>query len=108
MQEATCQAFAYHLAGYSELVIRRRLKEDKHSNAVIEKALNELKNINHSALPIPQITCYYENLPDNKVKWWQNNWFEDQWEIISPEESEIRQRMAILLYHKVKRGMPKE
>lgn len=110
MNELTCHAFAYRLQGLSDRVILRRLMSEGQNatEAQAQTALREIQGINQNALPVPQVTCHHEKLPDGKIKWWQNNWFSDQWDEIEEAEFEIRRRTAIMLYHKVVKGLPEE
>lgn len=109
MNKLECEVFALRIGGtYSDSGIVKRLKAKGHTEEEIKKAISTVKACNQAALPIPQVTAHYENLPDGQVEWWQDNWFPDQWDQISKEEFEIRRRTLIMTYHRVVEGMPQD
>lgn len=107
MKDPECAAFAYSLQGLSTRVILKRLMEEcSYTHEQAQKAIKKLSEINHNAPPIPRVTAYWEKQDDGQIKWWQDNWFNDQWDVISPEEFEIRRKTLIMVYCEVEEGMP--
>lgn len=108
MRDYECKAYVYRLQGLSTRAIQNRLKAEGVSEADIQKGITNLRNINANALPVPQITIYYEGVLDDKIRWWQDNWLNDQWDDIDESEFNIRRRTALMLNHKIVEGLPED